>query len=58
VDVSASRTGPQGVRGFAIGLNHEFTWKWACRRRRCIRFPRIPSMGLVVDRVSGPAQFL
>lgn len=27
VDVSASRTGPQGVRGFAIGLNHEFTWK-------------------------------
>ncbi len=27
VDVSASRTGPQGVRGFVIGLNHEFTWK-------------------------------
>ncbi|QNK69114.1 hypothetical protein [Variovorax sp. PAMC26660] len=27
VDVSASHTGPQGVRGFVIGLNHEFTWK-------------------------------
>lgn len=27
VDVSTSRTGPQGVRGFVIGLNHEFTWK-------------------------------
>ncbi|VTU35893.1 hypothetical protein [Variovorax sp. PBL-E5] len=24
IDVSASRTGPQGVRGFVIGLNHEF----------------------------------
>jgi hypothetical protein len=24
VDVSASRTGPQGVRGFVVGLNHEF----------------------------------
>jgi hypothetical protein len=27
VDVSASRTGPRHVRGFVIGLNHEFTWK-------------------------------
>jgi hypothetical protein len=27
VDVSTSRTGPQGVRGFVVGLNHEFTWK-------------------------------
>jgi len=27
VDVSASRTGPQGVRGFVVGLNHEFAWK-------------------------------
>lgn len=27
VDVSASRAGPQGVRGFVIGLNHEFSWK-------------------------------
>jgi hypothetical protein len=25
--VSTSRTGPQGVRGFVVGLNHEFTWK-------------------------------
>jgi len=27
VDVSTSRTGSQGVRGFVVGLNHEFTWK-------------------------------
>lgn len=27
VDVSASHSGPRGVRGFVIGLNHEFTWK-------------------------------
>jgi hypothetical protein len=27
VDVSTSRTGPQGTRGFVVGLNHEFTWK-------------------------------
>ncbi|WP_307656858.1 hypothetical protein [Variovorax paradoxus] len=27
VDVSASRTGPQRVRGFVVGLNHEFGWK-------------------------------
>jgi len=27
VDVSASRTGPQGIRGFVVGLNREFTWK-------------------------------
>ncbi|MNU58335.1 hypothetical protein D3C71_474720 [compost metagenome] len=27
VDISTSRTGPQGVRGVVIGLNHEFTWK-------------------------------
>jgi hypothetical protein len=27
VDVSASRMGPQGVRGFVVGLNHEFAWK-------------------------------
>ena len=27
VDVSTSRTGPDGTRGFVIGLNHEFTWK-------------------------------
>ncbi|WP_235505105.1 hypothetical protein [Variovorax sp. Root318D1] len=27
VDISASRTGPQGVRGFVVGLNHEFPWK-------------------------------
>ena len=27
VDVSASRTGPGGVRGFVVGLNHEFGWK-------------------------------
>ncbi|AGU51470.1 hypothetical protein VAPA_1c43950 [Variovorax paradoxus B4] len=27
VDVSASRTGPRGVRGFVVGLNHEFAWK-------------------------------
>ena len=27
VDVSASRTGPQGVRGFVVGLNHEFGLK-------------------------------
>ena len=27
VDVSTSRTGPLGVRGFVVGLNHEFTWK-------------------------------
>jgi len=26
VDVSASRTGPQRVRGFVVGLNHEFSW--------------------------------
>jgi hypothetical protein len=27
VDISASRTGPQHVRGFVVGLNHEFSWK-------------------------------
>jgi len=27
VDVSASRTGPRGVNGFVVGLNHEFGWK-------------------------------
>ncbi|BEP56904.1 hypothetical protein GmRootV118_41480 [Variovorax sp. V118] len=27
VDISTSRTGPQGVRGVVIGLNHEFSWK-------------------------------
>jgi hypothetical protein len=27
IDVSRSRTGPEGTRGFVIGLNHEFTWK-------------------------------
>jgi len=27
VDVSASRTGPGGVRGFVVGLNHEFGLK-------------------------------
>ncbi len=27
VDVSTSRTGPRGVRGFVVGLNHEFGWK-------------------------------
>ncbi len=26
LDLSASRTGPQGVRGVVIGLNHEFSW--------------------------------
>jgi hypothetical protein len=25
IDVSAARTGPEGVRGFVIGLNHEFS---------------------------------
>lgn len=27
IDVSSSRTGRPGVRGFVVGLNHEFTWK-------------------------------
>ena len=27
LDVSASRTGPRHVRGVAVGLNHEFTWR-------------------------------
>ncbi|WP_395350350.1 hypothetical protein [Variovorax sp. UC122_21] len=26
LDLSASRTGPQGMRGVVIGLNHEFSW--------------------------------
>jgi hypothetical protein len=25
IDVSAARTGPEGVRSFVIGLNHEFS---------------------------------
>ena len=27
VDVSASIAGPQRVRGFVVGLNHEFSWR-------------------------------
>jgi hypothetical protein len=25
LDISAARTGPSGVRGYVIGLNHEFS---------------------------------